>query len=366
MTQTSLLLSPFQLGPTKLANRMVMAPMTRSRAAAGNVAADLAIEYYSQRAGAGLIVTEGTQVSPRGVGYLGTPGIYSEAQTAGWRKITEAVHERGGKIFAQLWHVGRVSHPSFQPNGGLPVAPSAITPAGHSRTMTGTQPHVEPRALESAEIAEVVAEFATGARSALHAGFDGVEIHAANGYLIDQFLRDGTNVRTDEYGGSAENRVRFLVEIVTAVAEVWGGAERVGVRLSPLSAFNDISDSDPFATFGAAASALDGFGLAYLHLVVPGSFNPESEEARITAHLRERFHGPLMVNGGYTFDAAEEVVASGRADLVSFGSSFLANPDLPERFAEAAPLNAPNPATFYGGGAEGYTDYPALGATVSA
>ncbi len=365
MTQTSLLLSPFQLGPTRLANRMVMAPMTRSRAAAGNVAADLAIEYYSQRAGAGLIVTEGTQVSARGVGYLGTPGIYTEAQTSGWRKVTEAVHERGGKIFAQIWHVGRVSHPALQPNGELPVAPSAITPAGHARTLSGPQPHVEPRALELAEIPDVVAEFATGARCALHAGFDGVEIHGANGYLIDQFLRDGTNVRTDEYGGSAENRVRFLREVVAAAAEVWG-ADGVGVRLSPLSGFNDMSDSDPFATFGAAASALDGSGLAYLHLVVPGSWDAESENGKMTAHLHERFRGPLMVNGGYTFEAAEAVVASGRADLVSFGSSFLANPDLPERFAEAAPLNAPNPATFYGGGAEGYTDYPALPATVSA
>ncbi len=365
MTQPSLLLSSFQLGPSKLANRMVMAPMTRSRAAAGNVAADLAIEYYRQRASAGLIVTEGTQVSPRGVGYLGTPGIYTEAQGAGWRKITEAVHERGGKIFAQLWHVGRVSHPSFQPNGELPVAPSAVTPAGHSRTLSGPQPHVEPRALELAEIPEVVAEFATGARCALNAGFDGVEIHAANGYLIDQFLRDGTNVRTDEYGGTAENRVRFLREVVAAAAEIWG-ADRVGVRLSPLSAFNDMSDSDPFATFGRAATVLDGFGLAYLHLVVPGSSNPDSEEARITAHLRERFRGPLIANGGYSHEAAEETIASGRADLVSFGTSFLANPDLPERFAQAAPLNAPNPATFYGGGAAGYTDYPALAAPVPA
>jgi N-ethylmaleimide reductase len=342
-----------------------MAPMTRSRAAADNVPADLAIEYYRQRASAGLIVTEGTQVSPRGVGYLGTPGIYTEAQGAGWKKITDAVHERGGRIFAQLWHVGRISHPSFQPNGELPVAPSAIVPAGHSRTPSGPQAHVEPRALELAEIPEVVAEFATGARCALDAGFDGVEIHGANGYLIDQFLRDGTNVRTDSYGGSAENRVRFLREVVTAVVEVWG-AERVGVRLSPLSPFNDMSDSDPFATFGEAASVLDGFGLAYLHLVVPGSVDPESDSGRITAHLRERFRGPLMVNGGYTHEAAEAVIGSGRADLVSFGSSFLANPDLPERFAEGVPLNPPNPSTFYGGGAEGYTDYPALAVSATA
>ena len=365
MSQPSLLLSPFQLGPLTLRNRMVMAPMTRSRAAAGNVAAELAIEYYRQRAGAGLIVTEGTQVSPRGVGYLGTPGIYTEAQTAGWKKITDAVHERGGKIFAQLWHVGRVSHPALQPNGELPVAPSAVTPAGHARTLSGPQPHVEPRALELGEVPEVVGEFATGARCALEAGFDGVEIHGANGYLIDQFLRSGTNLRTDEYGGSPENRVRFLREVTAAVATVWG-ADRVGVRLSPLSPFNDMSDSDPFATFGAAAAALDGFGLAYLHLVVPGGDSADSEAGRMSAHLRERFHGTLMVNGGFTRETAEAVLAAGRADLVSFGSSFLANPDLPERFAQGAPLNAPNPATFYGGGAEGYTDYPALGANAPA
>ncbi len=332
---------------------------------ADNVPSGLAIEYYRQRAGAGLIVTEGTQVSPRGVGYLSTPGIYSDAQGAGWRKITDAVHERGGKIFAQLWHVGRISHPLLQPNGDLPVAPSAITPDGHTRTLSGPQPHVEPRALALDEIPEVIAEFATGARCALNAGFDGVEIHGANGYLIDQFLRDGTNVRTDGYGGPVENRARFLREVTAAVAAVWG-ADRVGVRLSPLSGFNDMSDSDPFSTFGQAASVLDGFGLAYLHLVLVGSANPESDEGRIMAHLREKFRGPLIANGGYTHETAEAAISGGRADLVSFGASFLANPDLPARFAQGASLNSPNPATFYGGGAEGYTDYPALGASVPA
>ncbi len=359
MNEYPQLLSSFELGPYVLRNRMVMAPMTRSRAAAGNVAAELAIEYYRQRSSAGLIVTEGTQVTPRGVGYLGTPGIYDDAQIAGWKRVTDAVHERGGKIFAQLWHVGRISHPALQPNGELPVAPSAITPSGHTRTPDGPQPHVQPRALETAEISGVVGEFAHGARCALAAGFDGVEIHAANGYLIDQFLRDGTNARTDAYGGSAENRVRFLREVAAAVAEVWG-ANRVGVRLSPLSPFNDMRDSDPFATFGTAASMLDGFGLAYLHLVVPGSADPDSETGRIAAHLRERFRGPSMVNGGFTAESAEAMLASGRADLVSFGVSFLANPDLPERFAARAPLNAPNPATFYGGGEAGYVDYPRM------
>ncbi len=366
MSQPSLhLLSPAQLGPLRLANRMVMAPMTRNRAAAGNVASDLAVLYYRQRASAGLIVTEGTQVSERGVGYANTPGIYSDAQVAGWRKVTDAVHERGGKIFAQIWHVGRVSHPSFQPNGELPVAPSAIAPEGHAYTASGPQAHPVPRALGLGEIPGVIAEFVTGTRCAREAGFDGVEIHGANGYLIDQFLRDGSNHRNDAYGGPVENCVRFLREVTAAGADAWS-PDRVGVRLSPLSSYNDMSDSDPFATFGLAARVLDGFGLAYLHLIATGSFEPESEEGRMTAHLRERFRGPMIVNGGYTLETAEAEISSGRADLVSFGSSFLANPDLPERFAAGAALNAPNPATFYGGGAAGYTDYPALAAPTSA
>ena len=362
MTQSppiSKLLSPASLGPYLLRNRMVMAPMTRSRAGAGNAPIDLHVLYYGQRATAGLIVTEGTQVSPQGVGYPNTPGIHSDAQVAAWRAVTAAVRAAGGRIFLQLWHVGRVSHPSFQPEGGLPVAPSAIVPAGHSRTMSGPQPFVAPRALPIGEIPGVVEQFATGARQALAAGFDGVEIHGANGYLIDQFLRDGTNHRTDAYGGSPENRVRFLTEVAEAVAGVWG-ADRVGVRLSPLNPYNDMSDSDPFATFGAAASALDRFDLAYLHLVAPQSLDPESESGRMARHLRERFHGNLILNGGFDRESAEAAVDTGLADFIAFGVSFLANPDLPARFAASAPLNPPNPATFYGGGAEGYTDYPSL------
>jgi N-ethylmaleimide reductase len=350
------LFTPTQLGALALPNRVVMAPMTRNRAGAGSVPGALAAEYYRQRASAGLIVTEATQVSPQGVGYPGTPGIHDELQVAGWRRVTDAVHAAGGRIFLQLWHVGRISHPSLQPDGALPVAPSAIAAAGDTFTASGPQPFVTPRALATAEIPGIVAQFENGARLARAAGFDGVEIHGANGYLIDQFLRDGTNRRTDRYGGSLANRARFLLEVTEAVAGVWG-PERVGVRLSPQSDFNDMHDSDPRATFGHAALALAPFGLAYLHVVEPvGTATP------LALDLKEAFEGPLMVNGGYTRPLAEAVLARGAADLVSFGAPFLANPDLPLRLARNAPLNAPDPATFYGGDAHGYTDYPALAA----
>jgi N-ethylmaleimide reductase len=354
------LFTPIQLGALALPNRIVMAPMTRNRAGAGNVPGALAAEYYRQRASAGLIVTEATQVSSQGVGYPGTPGIHDELQVAGWRRVTDAVHAAGGRIFLQLWHVGRISHPSLQPDGALPVAPSAIAAAGDAFTASGPQPFVTPRALATAEIPGVVGQFENGARLARAAGFDGVEIHGANGYLIDQFLRDGTNRRTDRYGGSLENRARFLLEVTEAVAGVWG-ADRVGVRLSPQSDFNDMHDSDPRATFGHAALALAPFGLAYLHVVEPvGTATP------LALDLKEAFEGPLMVNGGYTRPLAEAVLARGEADLVSFGAPFLANPDLPLRLARNAPLNAPDPATFYGGDAHGYTDYPALEASLAA
>src|SRR5258706_13364923 len=264
------LLAPVQLGPYTLPNRMVMAPMTRSRAVEGLVPAPFAATYYQQRASAGLIVTEGSQVSAQGVGYPNTPGVHSEAQVAGWKKVTAAVHERGGRIFLQLWHVGRISHPMLQLDGALPVAPSAIAAEGTVHTYSGPQPFVAPRALEIAEIPGIVEQFAHGARTALESGFDGVEIHGANGYIVDQFLRDGTNHRTDAYGGSVANRARFLVEVVEAVVGVWGG-NRVGVRFSPTGAFNSMSDSDPVATFSHAAEALDRFGLAYLHVIEPVS-----------------------------------------------------------------------------------------------
>ena len=358
------LFSPFQLGALLLPNRIVMAPMTRSRAGDGNVPTALNAAYYQQRAAAGLIVTEATQVSPQGVGYPGTPGIHTDAQVEGWRRVTDAVHRAGGRIFLQLWHVGRISHPSLQPDGALPVAPSAVAAAGEAFTASGPQAFVVPRALETDEIAGVVAQFADGARHALAAGFDGVEIHGANGYLIDQFLRAGTNQRTDRYGGSVANRARFLLEVTEAVAGVWG-AGHVGVRLSPWSDFNDMRDSDPPATFGHAARVLARFGLAYLHVVEPVAGLPAGA-APLAPEFKAAFGGPLMVNGGYTRPVAEAALARGEADLVSFAASFLANPDLPARLARGAPLNAPDPATFYGGDQRGYTDYPALDGALAA
>lgn len=360
------LLTAAQLGPSMLPNRIVMAPMTRNRAGEGLVPTGMMATYYRQRASAGLLITEATQVSPQGVGYPNTPGIHSDEQVEGWKQVTTAVHEQGGRIFLQLWHVGRISHPSLQPGGALPVAPSAIAPEGSVFTYQGLQPFVTPRALELEEIPGVVQQFADGARRALEAGFDGVEIHGANGYLIDQFLRDGTNQRTDVYGGSIESRARFLLEVTEAVVKVWG-ADRVGVRLSPLGAFNSMSDSDPEATFGYAAEELGKRRIAYLHLAgLVGVENPESREHRMAQLLRQKFGGTLMVNGGLTRESGESLVASGLADLVSFGTLFLANPDLPERFAESAELNAPDRATFYGGDHRGYIDYPTREAVTAA
>lgn len=361
----SKLLTPAAVGPYTLRNRMVMAPMTRSRAGEGNVPTAVMATYYEQRASAGLIVTEGVQVSPQGVGYPNTPGIHSAEQVEGWRRVTDAVHAKGGRIFLQLWHVGRVSHPSMQPGGALPVGPSAIAAEGMIYTASGPQPFVAPRALELDEIPGIVRQFEEGARLALEAGFDGVEIHGANGYLLDQFLRDGSNRRTDGYGGSVAARARLLLEVTEAVVGVWGAA-RVGVRLSPTNPFNSMSDSDPRATFGYAAEALGRFGLAYLHAVLSDSADPASEGHALARLLRERFGGTFLINGGFTRETGEAVLQSGLADLVSFGSLFLANPDLPERFAEGAPLNPPDPKTFYGGDERGYIDYPTRHAAVAA
>ncbi len=354
------LFSPVQVGPYHLPNRLMMAPMTRSRAGEGNVPTPLIATYYRQRASAGIIVTEATQVCPEGQGYAGTPGIHSDAQVDGWRAVTSAVHAEGGRIFLQLWHVGRISHPDFQPDGRLPVSASAVAPDGQVRTPSGAKPYVAPRALELAEISGVVGQYAEGARRALAAGFDGVEVHAANGYLIDQFLRDGSNRREDAYGGPIENRARFLREVMEAVVAVWG-ADRVGVRLSPVSPFNSMSDKDPRATFGHAAALLDRYGLAYLHMVAGGAAAPGSQARQVAEELRRQFHGPFVINGGFDLMSGNAAVASGLADLVSFGSLFLANPDLPARFAAGAPLNAPDQTTFYGGGEHGYTDYPTHG-----
>jgi len=355
------ILSPFRLGPLALPNRVVMAPMTRNRAGPGNVPGPLNATYYAQRASAGLIVSEATQVSPQGLGYPGTPGIHSAEQVAGWKLVTEAVHGAGGRIFLQLWHVGRISHPSLQPDGALPVAPSAIAPAGQAWTSNGMQPYVTPRALETHEVAAVVEDYRHGAAYARQAGFDGVELHGANGYLIDQFLRDKTNRRTDRYGGSAANRVRFLTEVTEALIGEWG-AERVGVRLSPTNPFNDIADSNPAATFATAVGELNRLGIAYLHIVEPGTDDPVAVGEMPDIRFFRRFwRGALIANKGYDLARANAVLRDGTADLVSFAALFLANPDLPERFRRGAAFNAPDRKTFYGGAAQGYTDYPAIG-----
>jgi N-ethylmaleimide reductase len=356
------ILSPFTLGPLILPNRVVMAPMTRNRAGPGNVPVPLNATYYMQRASAGLIVSEATQVSPQGVGYPGTPGIHSPEQVAGWKLVTDAVHKAGGRIYLQLWHVGRISHPSLQPGGALPVAPSAIAPAGQAMTYDGMKPFVTPRALETAEIAGVVEDFRRGAENARQSGFDGVELHGANGYLIDQFLRDGSNKRTDRYGGSAANRARLLIEVTEAIVGEWD-SDRVGVRLSPAAAFNDMADSNPAATFSAAVNELNRFGLAYLHIVEPIAGDPVAAgEMPDIRFFRKIWRGALIGNKGYDLARANAVIRDGSADLVSFAALFLANPDLPERFRRGGPFNPPDRKTFYGGSASGYTDYPAIGA----
>jgi len=355
------LFSPFRLGPLELPNRVVMAPMTRNRAGPGNVPTALNATYYAQRAGAGLIVSEATQVSPQGVGYPGTPGIHNAAQAAGWKLVTDAVHGAGGRIFLQLWHVGRISHPSLQPGGALPVAPSAIAPAGQAWTTNGMEAFVAPRALETSEIPGIVEDYRRGAANARDAGFDGVELHGANGYLIDQFLRDSTNKRTDRYGGSASNRARFLIEVTEALIGEWGG-ERVGVRLSPTNPYNDIADSNPAATFSTAAGELNRLGIAYLHVVEPGPGDPVAAgEMPDIRFFRKIWRGPLIANKGYDLERANAVLRDGDADLVSFAALYLANPDLDERFRRGGPFNPPDRKTFYGGAAKGYTDYPALG-----
>jgi N-ethylmaleimide reductase len=357
----SSLLSPFTLGPLTLPNRVVMAPMTRNRAGPGNAPGPLNAAYYAQRAGAGLIVSEATQVSPQGLGYPGTPGIHSAAQVEGWKLVTDAVHRAGGRIFLQLWHVGRISHPSLQPHGALPVAPSALAPKGQAWTLDGMKDYVTPHALEAGEIAGIVEDFRRGARNARAAGFEGVELHGANGYLIDQFLRDGTNRRSDAYGGSAQNRVRFLTEVTEAIVGEWGG-ERVGVRLSPTNPYNDIADSNPAETFATAVGALQRFNLAYLHIVEPAASDPVARgEMPDLKFFRKLWRGVLIGNKGYDFARANAAIAEGGADLISFATLYLANPDLPERFRRGGPFNAPDRKTFYGGAAAGYTDYPALG-----
>lgn len=352
------LFEPFQLGGLALPNRLVMAPLTRNRAIDGDVPGPLAATYYAQRASAGLLISEGSQISHEGQGYLRTPGIYTAEQVAGWRKVTDAVHRAGGRIFIQLWHVGRVSHVSLQANGAAPVGPSAIRANTKTFIEQGFADVSEPRALELSEIPRILRDYEQAARNAKEAGFDGVEIHAANGYLLDQFMKDGANKRTDAYGGSIANRVRLTIEATEAVLKVWDKG-RVGIRLSPASV-NDASDSDPQGVFSHVVAKLDALGIGYIHLIEGATQGDRNAVAVDYAALRASFRGAYIANNGYDRAMASEAVASGRADLVAFGRLYLANPDLVERFRLNAPLNEPDRATFYGGGSDGYTDYPAL------
>jgi N-ethylmaleimide reductase len=357
------LLSPFQIGACELPNRMLLAPLTRCRAEVGYVPQEMNAVYYAQRATAGLVIAEATQVSPFGIGYPNTPGIYSREQVEGWKRVTESVHAKGGRIFLQLWHAGRVSHPLLQPDGEIPVAPSAIKPEGMAATPQGEKPYVMPRALDIEEIPEIIEQFRTGAKNALEAEFDGIEIHSANGYLLDQFLQDNSNQRTDKYGGSVENRARLLLEVTEAVKSVWG-VGKVGVRLSPSSSFNDMHDSNRTETFGYVADALNQFDLAYLHIIEPriqGNITVEDDGTGLGArHFRSIYKGTLVAAGGYTRETGETILSEGHADLVAYGRLFLANPDLPDRFATNSPLNKYDRATFYSSGEQGYIDYPTL------
>jgi len=354
------LINPLQVGELNLPNRVVMAPLTRCRASAGRVPNALMAEYYVQRASAGLILSEATSVCPQGVGYPDTPGIWSDEQVEGWKLVTKAVHAAGGRIFLQLWHVGRVSHPAYL-DGQLPVAPSAIAPKGHVSLLRPQQEYVVPRALDTAEIPAVVEAYRKGAQNAKKAGFDGVEIHGANGYLLDQFLQDSTNKRTDAYGGSIENRARLMLEVTDAVISVWG-AGRVGMHLAPRGDAHSMGDSNPLATFGYVAEQLGKRGIAFI-------FTRESlGEMRISPELKKRFGGVLIANEGFNRETAQQVIAAGEADAVSFGKDFIGTPDLPRRLQLNVALNPYHPETFYGYGVPdprtGYTDYPSVVAEI--
>ena len=362
------LFGPVRLGDLELPNRLVMAPLTRSRSTPDGLQTPMHATYYAQRAGAGLIVGEATQISPEGQGYAWTPGIHTDAQTESWRPVTDAVHAAGGRIVCQLWHVGAISHPVFQPGGGAPVSSSAFRPDGDAfvgdlHPDGPTVRHPEARALRLDEIPRLVRDYVAAARHARAAGFDGVELHAANGYLLDQFLRSSVNRRTDRYGGSVENRIRLVAEVVDALCGVWAPG-RIGVRLTPSGGPGGSRDADPETLYVEAARALSGRGLAYLHVVRPNTHGggdlPAGRGDALPTRMRDAFGGPLVANGG--FDAAEAArwVREGLADVVSFGRAFLANPDLPARIAAGGLCNEPDADTFYGGGATGYTDYPAL------
>ncbi len=359
------LFGPVRMGPLTLANRIVMAPLTRSRAGAGGVQGEMNARYYAQRASAGLIVSEATNISPQGRGYALTPGVFSEAQVAGWRLVTDAVHASGGHIVCQLWHVGRISHPDLQIDGALPVAPSAIRPNGKAFTETGLQTIPTPRTLRTDEMAGIVADYRHAAECARRAGFDGVEIHAANGYLIDQFLRTGTNHRTDAYGGPVQNRVRLLVEVAQAVTAVWGG-DRTGVRFGPASSANDIEDADPQTTFGHAVAEMDRLGLVYIHVIEGQTQGPRDAIPGFDfAALKRAFRGLYMSNNGLNLDLAVQARRTETADLLCFGRPFMSNPDLVERLRAGVPLAPEAPKdVWYGGRDHGYTDYPRLDGTM--
>lgn len=361
------LFSPVSIGPLRARNRIFMAPLTRGRGDEHLVPTDLVVRYYEQRAGAGLIVSEASPISPHAVGFPFTPGMFTPEQVAGWKRVTSAVHAKGGLMFAQLWHMGRLSHPDFQPGGVEPVAPSAINPGGQTLTYSGMKPRVTPRALELREIPGIIELYRHAAMNAKAAGFDGVELHGANGYLPDQFLRDGSNQRTDAYGGAIANRARFMLEAADVCIDVWG-ADRVGVRLSPSGNTQGMRDSNPRETFGYVVRELAARKVGYLHIMekligAPAHENPDHDIP--IRFFRPLYDGTLIANSGFTFERAQETIREGWADAIAFGKLFISNPDLPERFAriakgEEAPLAQADPKTFYTAGERGYIDYPTL------
>ena len=355
------LFSEEKLGELNLPHRIIMAPMTRSRSSQpGDIPNEMNVEYYKQRSTAALIITEATQISPQGKGYAFTPGIHSDEQIQGWKQITNKVHDENGRIFMQLWHVGRVSHSSLQPENDLPVAPSAIAVSeGEAFTYEGMKDFETPRALEVDEMPDIVEQYRHAAINAKQAGFDGVEIHAANGYLLEQFLKDGTNKRDDMYGGSIENRVRLVLEVTKVIVDVWGGS-RVGIRISPTGTFNSMSETNPQELFNYLVEKLNQFNLAYLHVVERFEPIDEADETFDFKALRESFNGAYIANGCYTGEKAELSINNGQSDFVAFGTPFIANPDFPERLRQGAELNQADPDTYYGGDAKGYIDYPRL------
>ncbi|NPD69511.1 alkene reductase [Lichenicola cladoniae] len=357
------LFQPFQIGALALRNRIVMAPLTRSRSSDDGIPPDYAAVYYAQRASAGLIVSEATNISAQARGYALTPGIWNAAQVTAWQRVTRAVHSVGGLIVLQLWHTGRISHPSLQPGGALPVAPSAIKPTGQAFTNEGMQDHVTPRALSTGETQAIVEDYRHAATCAREAGFDGVEIHSANNYLLEQFLRDSTNLRTDQYGGSLENRLRFPLEVARVVIDAWGGGDRVGIRISPTTTMPGVTplDRDVMGTYGTYLDALSALGLAYVHTIEGVTQQTRDHPADVDfAALRKRFSGAWIGNNNYTTELAEKAIAENSADAFSFGRNFIANPDLVDRLRNGGPLAESPKEYWYGGNSVGYSDWPGM------